>query len=238
MSKAIQQCSSQEFLCFTNTKANPTQGSDRDLLQGMTSDAAPLQHFTDTVKHQLAHDLLEYGIELVRLNVETPKVLDKEIARSMEQQALLTSRINAEEAILDQQSRISRTRAEQAARVATIEQEQKNRATITNAEADLTAAKLRSEAMYVAAEGVQRAALLQGKQYKDHPELLRIELAKIQAQGLLNAKLTVVVTTESMKEGLGSMVMPGLLWQQQQQQTMTKDELLQQHVTVNGNGEL
>lgn len=216
MGKAIQQSSSQEFLFFTSTKARPKQGSDVDVLQGLATAAAPLQHFTDQVKHALAADLAEYGIELIRLNVETPKILDKEIAKSMEQQSLMTARVNTEEAMLDQQSRITRTRAEQEARVKSIQQEQENQNKITAAQAELNAARLRADALFVAAEGAQRAASLQGQQYKDHPELLQLELAKVQAQAIAAASISLIITPEGMKDGLGSMIMPGMLWQSMQ----------------------
>ena len=67
MGKAIQQCSSQEFLTSNQTKPRKTGEASSQV-------AAPLfQHFQDVVKNELMHDLSEYGIELVRLNFEVSK---------------------------------------------------------------------------------------------------------------------------------------------------------------------
>lgn len=90
MGKSIQACSSKDFLSSAQNKPVRPNGASSS---GEVSPGEPslLQHFQDTVKMALAADLHEYGIELVRLNFETPKVLDK-VRSTRQRQTLLMAR--------------------------------------------------------------------------------------------------------------------------------------------------
>ena len=210
MGKAIQKSSSQEFLCFTQTRATVSKDQTLDMMGDMAAAAAPLQHFTDLVKNALASDLAEYGIRLIRLNVETPKIIDKDIARSMEQQSLRSAQSNAEAALLQQQYLIARTRAEQEAKVTSIRVEQENRNRVTQAQAELEAARLRADALFVAEQGAQKAAKLRGAQYEEQPVLLQLEMARIQAEAMAAAKVTLLVSPDNMASGLSPLLFPSL----------------------------
>jgi hypothetical protein len=232
MGKAIQKCSSQEFLSFYQTK--PRNGhEDKEAESGMPS-APRAEHFQDEVKNQLSVDLAEYGIKLVRLNVETPKVLDETIAKQMGSQSIATAQASAKEAALDTNFAIARREAQQAAEVARIKQEQENnsktsaaRATfdatqllktaevsaqvavmelanqmaISKAKNDLEAAKLRATVVQTDAAAENEKVRLQGQRLHDYPELLQLELARMQFEALAKTRPSVNlnVTSEEMR---------------------------------------
>ncbi len=191
MGKAIKQCSSQDFLTFWQNK--PTHAAD-GAEQAPAPAAVQPRHFQDIVKEALAKDLLEYGIELVRLNIETTKTLNKDIADQMEQQAKMLAETNAKEAALAQQTRITIAQSQQKAEAARIAQEQQNNATKSMAQAELDAAQLRAQAIIVTAKAEQEAAALQGKQFRDYPELVDIKRAELQSAAMSKAPMMMAPT--------------------------------------------
>ncbi len=186
MGKAIQQCSSQEFLCFYQTK--PTTPTAQSQNANIPS-APPLQHFQDIVKDQLSHDLREYGIELVRLNIETPKIMDTDIAKKMSEQSLRTAEAAAQQAVLQQKYDIETQEAERTAKARDIAQTQVNGATISQAQARLQAAEIDARAVIVQAEAKQKAAMLEGEIYLKNPALLELALLKEKMHGIAQAKI-------------------------------------------------
>jgi len=212
MYKAMQQSSSQDFLLFTSTRARVQDGITTDLMDGKTeaAGAAPLLHFTDIVRNALASDLARYGIELIRLNIESPKVVDVNIQSELEKTTLLSAKSNAEASMLQQQLLIARTRAEQEAKVSSIAIEQANRNKVTSAQADLDSARLRAAALVEEEKGRQQAADLRGKQYDASPVLLQLELARMQSESVTRANISLVITPEQMAGGLGALLMPQL----------------------------
>jgi hypothetical protein len=231
MGKAIQRCSSQEFLSFYQTK--PRNGEEKQVDDGMPS-APPAEHFQDEVKNQLSKDLAEYGITLVRLNIETPKVLDETIAKQMGSQSIATAQASAKEATLDTNFAIARREAQQAAEVARIKQEQENTSktsaaqatfdstrllktaevsaqeavlektnsmAISKAKNDLEAAKLRAQVVQAEADAENAKVRLQGQRLHDYPELLQLELARMQYAALAQTRpvVNLNVTSEEMR---------------------------------------
>ena len=211
-SKAMQQSSSQDFLQFTSTRARVSDSITTDLLDGKAeaAGAAPLLHFTDIVRNALASDLARYGVELVRLNIESPKVVDVNIQSELEKTSLLSAKSNAEASMLQQQLLIARTRAEQEAKVSSIAIEQANRNKVTSAQADLDSARLRAAAQVEEEKGRQLAADLRGKQFDASPVLLQLELARMQTEAVTRANISLVITPEQMAGGLGALLMPQL----------------------------
>jgi regulator of protease activity HflC (stomatin/prohibitin superfamily) len=227
MGKAIQRCSSQEFLSFYQTK--PRNGSEKQANDGMPS-APPAEHFQDEVKNQLSGDLAEYGIKLVRLNIETPKVLDESIAKQMGSQSIATAQASATEATLAVKFNIARQQAQQEAEVARIQQEQKNNSVISAAQATFEATRINETAKIAAQEAVQETAnrialskaqndlesaklkaqvvktdsearneqvKLEGQRLHDYPALLQLELARIQFAALAQTKPNVTLNVTS-----------------------------------------
>ena len=154
-------------------------------------------------------------------------MLDKEIAHSMEQQSLRSAQSNAEESLLQQQYLIARTRAEQEAKVNSIRVEQENRNRVTSAQAELEAARIRADAVFVAEQGVQKAAALRGHQFAAQPVLLQLELAKMQAEALQAAKVTLLVSPDSMQTGLGNLLLPAMRMQTEQTPLQLKNGQIQ-----------
>lgn len=149
---------------------------------------------TQVVKNDLSRDLSEYGIELVRLNFETPKVLDANIAKEMANQSLVTAQVNARESVLQQNFKIAQTEASQGAEVVRIKQEQDNQNVLTAARTQLEAAKLRADALVIEAEARKKVAELEGTQYASYPQLLQIKLAELQVQSLSKANMSLFVS--------------------------------------------
>jgi regulator of protease activity HflC (stomatin/prohibitin superfamily) len=227
MGKAIQRCSSQEFLSFYQTK--PRNGSEKQAADGMPS-APPAEHFQDEVKNQLSADLAEYGIKLVRLNIETPKVLDESIAKEMGSQSIATAQASATEATLAVKFNIARQQAQQEAEVARIQQEQRNnnvtsaaratfeatklnetakiaaqeavqetanRIALSKAQNDLEAAKLKAQVIKTDSEAKNEQVKLEGQRLHDYPALLQLELARIQFAALAQTKPNVTLNVTS-----------------------------------------
>lgn len=174
MGKAIQQSSSQEFLSFYQTQ--PKKGEPNPF-----TNPNPILHFQDIVKRQLADDLKDYGITLIRLNIETPKIMDAEISKSMEKQSILSAEANAKEGVIEQNYRIKKREAEQEAEKKRVEQQQLNEAKVSQAQAEYDAAKMRAEAALLQADAERKIAEMKGAVYRTNPEYYTLELARVQA---------------------------------------------------------
>lgn len=164
MNKAIQQSSSQEFLTFYQTKPHRDEAVPGGY--GLQT-APPPQHYQDIVKKQLADDLRKAGIELTRLNIENPIILNKEIAKKMEEQSMLAAGANAQEAVLRQNYNIEIAKAEREAAIKKVVQDQANQSTLSAADAKLQAAKLEAEAKLVAARAEAEAKVIAAKASAD-----------------------------------------------------------------------
>ncbi len=198
MGKAVQQCSSQEFLASYQNKPS-LKGKEE------SADAVPpLKHFQDSVRDMLAHDLSDYGIKLVRFNIETPKIINPTIASEMEKQSILAATANAKQSTLGQEYEIQTQQARREAETKNIGLQQANQAKLSSAEADLEASKKRAEAIVVEAEAQRKARAMLGTQYQEHPELLQLELAKLQAEMFKSAQI--YVTPEQMQSMMQSMM--------------------------------
>jgi len=210
MGKTIQQLSSQEFLNFYINKPQKKEEAIVDI-------SMPRMNFQDVVKSALSKDLLEYGIELIRFNVETPIVLDKEIAKQMEESSLLSAKANAQESVIEQQMRISAAQADQKARSKQIEQNQLNEAKLsqvkTEAEARLAQARTEAEAARLAGEVAMMKAkteaevvmmrakaetdamMLKGKVYDEHPSLVELKKIELVTDAIRQANFVTTVGT-------------------------------------------
>ncbi|MFI4919438.1 MAG: SPFH domain-containing protein [Legionellales bacterium] len=208
MGKAIQKCSSQEFLNFSQTQPGRVSAAAAE------KPRQPM-HYQDEVKKALAEDLEEYGIQLIRLNVETPKILDEQIASQMAQSSIQSAQANATEATLEQRFRIAKRQAEQEAEQKRVAQEQTNETLITAAKAQRDAAELKkqatiaeaeaekqsivlraqaeAEAIRLKAEAQREAMTVQGQALQAHPGLLELELAKVKASAM--EKMNISVTS-------------------------------------------
>lgn len=203
MSMVIQRCNSTDF---QNTDMTRTMPHMRDTMINTTvanNENAPpsynvdfIRYLQDSVKNKLTADFKEYGIDLVRVNIETPKILDKAIAAKMSEFSLLTASANSRESTIEQTFNIAKKEAEQLATQNEIKQDQENQNKINSARAELEAAKLKAEAKTVTAEAEATAARAveeaRAKLFVTYPKLFEYEMAKLQSAATRSIKTTVV----------------------------------------------
>lgn len=167
MGRVIQSCSSSDF-----QKTSQTVVKDATKVENMAifqSQSAPTfyAHLQDEVKNKLAEDLKDWGIRLVRLNIETPKILDKTIADEMAKNSLVTAKTRADASTLGLDYTIKQQRANQEAEKKRIEMERERENKVLQAQgdaqsitiraqADLDAARLKAEADKIAYENTVR----------------------------------------------------------------------------------
>lgn len=215
MGMVIQNCSSGDFLKSNQTQAHSTRRNDGSQNQnnvGLGVASAPdfYEHLQDEVKNRLYDDFQEYGIKLVRANVETPKILDKNIANRMAEFSLMNSEARAKESVLDRNFNIARQEASQKAITVKIEREQMNNNIVTGAEAELEAAKRSAEAIKIRsqADASAQMALIEvenrkqlmelevarqrAEMYRKYPELYQLEMARTQAIAMSKVQTSII----------------------------------------------
>ncbi|EFA82673.1 vacuolin A [Heterostelium album PN500] len=192
MGKAIQLSTLQEVMYFNNTKP----GSN------LSAEESQVQTIQDRVKSNLAKDLSEYGIELARLQIETMKVLDTEIAKKLAGQSVTSAEYTTKQATLVKEYDIKTTEAKLKAETDNIALVQKNNAIIAEANAKLQSAQRDAEALLIAADAQRKAQEMMGELYAKYPALLEIEMAKIKSQALQSA--TIYITPENVGNFMNS----------------------------------
>jgi regulator of protease activity HflC (stomatin/prohibitin superfamily) len=179
MGKAIQLSTLQEIMYFTQNKPG----------QATSSAEEAMQTIQDRVRNHLARDLADFGIELARLQVETIKVLDLEIARKLAGQSVTSAEFTTKQATLVKEYDIKTTEARLKAETDNIALMQANQARIAEAQAKLQAAEREAQALIIAADAQRRASELTGQLYTEFPELLELELLKIKSDALRSTTL-------------------------------------------------
>ncbi|EGG23533.1 vacuolin B [Cavenderia fasciculata] len=182
MGKAIQLSTLQEVMYFHNTKpSKKTENSHEEAIQTIQ----------DRVKGNLANDLLEYGIELCRLQIETIKVIDADIAKKLAGQSITSAEYTTKQATLVKEYDIKTTEAKLKAETDNIALTQRNQAIVSEAQAKLLSAQRDADALLIAADAQKRAQEMLGELYVKFPCLLELEMAKIKAKALQGAHLYV-----------------------------------------------
>lgn len=156
MGKVVQQSTLQKFVSSTRQKITPAELPP--VHERKDAPSAPEERtILDEVKAQLAEDLSEYGIKLVRLSFELPEILDQKIRKEMSEQALTTTQVEVQESMAKKKAWVAQQQADQEASVASIKQKQvnanieleaqaKGQAKINEAKAELEAADMRAQA--------------------------------------------------------------------------------------------
>lgn len=137
MAKVVNTLSSQEFL-------NPYSSTNVE----KTSQPA---FFWDKIHSSFSKELGNFGIELVRFNIESPFYIDKEIAKKMSEFATMTAEANAKQGIIERQARVQEAEARRDANTNQIKQDQINEATISAAKAQLEAKRMEAEGIQILA---------------------------------------------------------------------------------------
>ena len=189
MATVIQNTSSTDFLKVNQVNSNSTVLEFFETIQ-------------DKMKRQLCEDFANYGIKLVRLNIETPKILDRVISNKMAELSLLNTETRAKATVLDRQYEITKKTAEQQAIKLEIEQTQQNQNVLSAAKAKMEATRLECDAKLMIAETEKRAKELiteantkQAELLERHPEYLKLELSKVNSEALKTIN-TVIVSPE------------------------------------------
>ena len=219
MGMVIQQCGSNDFLKSNQTQARPTIKPSAD----PTVPSAPefYSHLSDLVRNKLCDDFAEFGIKLLRLNVETPKILDSKISSEMARFSLMTSEATAKEAVMERNASIAKqqamidaqnrdiaqkqlndtvtSKAQVEYNAAKLAQKQINESLLTKAEAELNAAKMKADAKLVEANAENKIKELalqiqkqQGQLYKEYPQLLQREIAQLHSSSMKGITSTVI----------------------------------------------
>jgi len=183
MGKAIQANSAQEVLFSSQSKIDPISDPSSLTIQ-------------DSVRKNLARDLEEYGIELLRMNIETLKVLDEEIAKKLSGQSVTSAEFTTKQATLVKEYDIKTTEARLRAETENIAVQQRNQAMLAEAQAKLERSKREAEALLISSDATRKAAEFQGELFQKYPMLFDLELAKIKAQALKNT--TIYITPQDM----------------------------------------
>ncbi|EKD73418.1 MAG: hypothetical protein ACD_45C00321G0001 [uncultured bacterium] len=187
MANAIQQSNSSTYLSSYSNKPNLPHDEQKASAPSLFST------IQDGVRDKLAKHLDEYGITLVQLRFETPKIMNTEIGKKMEEQSLLTAQTHTKKTLIDQQTDLATKQADQEAQVQAIVQKQKNESLVSAATAKLNAAKIEAKALLEMEKAKQQAGLLQARVLKQSRETFQLELARIQAEGLRNARVNLVI---------------------------------------------
>lgn len=174
MGRVIQSCNSSDFQKSAQTAVkDATKVENQPIFQNASAPTF-YAHLQDEVKNKLAEDLKDWGIRLVRLNIETPKILDKTIADEMAKNSLITAKARADASTLPLDYTIKQQRANQEAEKKRIEMErerenkvlaaQGDAQSITiRAQADLDAAKLKAESERITYENMVRKSQLENE---------------------------------------------------------------------------
>lgn len=175
MARAVQNSTSQNFLHSSSKNHHDMEDHEMSI--------------ADRVRKELSNHLDDCGIHLVRFSIEEAKVLDEELAREMAKQALVAATASAQQAVIEQKAAVARSNAELDAMASRVKQDQQNQIRISAAQAELDSERLSAQAVVVKAEAEAAAAKLRGQQYRDFPELLQLELVRMQMEALKGSRV-------------------------------------------------
>lgn len=189
MALVVQHCNSIDFL-----KSNQIVKKDNN-----KDEPEFYAQIQDRVFHTLKQNFETYGIELHRLNIETPKILDQKIAEEMAKFSLQNTETQAKEAVIGKQTQIAKQEAEKNAAVTRIIQEQENSNKINTAKADYEATKLKQEAILLEAQTQTQAKQMlleieekRAQMFDKHRALFEFELAKIHKESMIGIQSTII----------------------------------------------
>jgi regulator of protease activity HflC (stomatin/prohibitin superfamily) len=173
MAKVVNSLSSQEFL-------NPYYNAEKNSQPSC---------FWDKILASFTSELHNFGIELVRFNIESPFYVDKEIGKKMSEFATMTAEANAKQGIIERQARVQEAEARRDANTNQIKQNQINEAIISASRAQLEAKRLEAEGIEILAAANAKELELKGEVFKRYPELLEFQKVKVMADAIGNGKL-------------------------------------------------
>ncbi len=184
MGNAIKKTSMQDLL-----------STDLSKIKNLKSDEPTINfnHWQDTVKTKLKEDLAEYGIELVRLNIEEAKILNPEIEKQMSQQAVAYATAHAQRLALKANLEIKQAEAEQKRLLSTQQQTTDSEIAQIKAEAALKTAKIQADALHITTDAEVYNQREKAKVLESSPQAMLMnflaEFAKALANGNFSSAL-------------------------------------------------
>lgn len=177
MGNAIKKTSMQDLLA-----------SDFSKIKDQASNIATpnFNHWQDAVKTQLKKDLSEYGIELIRLNIEEAKILNQEIEQQMSQQAIAYATAHAQKLALNANLDIKQAEAEQQRLLAQKQQETEAEIRKIKAEATLNIAKLDAAALHISTDADVYNQTEKAKVLEKSPQAMLISFLEQFCKALTN----------------------------------------------------
>jgi len=190
MGFVIQTCSSVDFL-------RSNQGS----LSGDNDEVS--KNFFGTLQknvgEKLADDFGKYGIQLIRVNIEAPKILDKNISQKLSEFSIINTETKTKQTMLEMQFDITHQEARRDAIKREIEQKQINDNKISSAKAQLDSSRLIAESKIIEAEAekkkvemLQQLERQKGEIYEKYPSLLEYDIRKLTKESMENIQTTIV----------------------------------------------
>lgn len=142
-----------------------------------------LSTWQESVKKQLEKDLKEYGIELVRLNIEEINILNKDVEEQMANQAVAVAKANADLAAIQMQREVALQKAHSDSAVARLNAQQNAESNLILAENKKMVAELDKETTQINAEAEANALKLIGEALSN-PNLLKYRLGQENASAI------------------------------------------------------
>lgn len=162
---------------------------------------------TDQQEHvlkQLQTALQDYGLKITQLSIERTEYPDREIAKEMGQQSLVSAKTAGEVAVLNQKSQLLQADARNKAQQASIALEQANSAKIATAQANLAEAKLHAEAKKATAEGEGEAESLRSTGMAKAKQIAKT--TEIETLAELQVHQTSIMRSEASREAEMKMI--------------------------------
>lgn len=142
-----------------------------------------LSTWQESVKKQLEMDLKEYGIQLIRLNIEEINILNKDVENQMGKQAVGVAKANADLAAIKMQREVALQKAQSDSAVARLNAQQDAETNLVLAENKKKVAALYKETTRINAEAEADALKLIGDTLSN-PNLLKYRLGQENASAI------------------------------------------------------
>ena len=185
MARAGQETSLQGIQSSSDLKIDAVQGTSQS-----ENDANPpayhqiyLSTWQESVKKQLEKDLKEYGIQLVRLNIEEINILNKDVENEMGKQAVEVAKANADLAAIKMQREVALQKAHSDSAVARLNAQQDAETNLILAENKKNVAELDKETTHINAQAEAGALKLIGDTLSNS-NLLRYRLGQENANAI------------------------------------------------------
>jgi regulator of protease activity HflC (stomatin/prohibitin superfamily) len=185
MARAGQETSLQGLQSSSDLKIDATAGTSES-----ANDNPPAYHqiylstWQESVKKQLEKDLKEYGIQLVRLNIEEINILNKDVENEMGKQAVAVAKANADLAAIEMQKIVAFKNAQIASEVAQFQAQQTAATNLIEAENSKKVAELNKEATGINAKAQAEALQLLGDKLAANPDLLKYQITKANCEAI------------------------------------------------------